>query len=285
MVRELAQALPYIIVGLFILALLLFLVSLQQLRRGRTGSYWRLRREAGQRGGQLFLISLALFVLAIAIAIFSGLGDLAYQRLRQALESNNPDIVHGVALSSATVSAPASPTPTTTKTPSPTLTRTPQPNTATPSSTPLPTSTSTPSTTYTPTVTLTPSATFEVTLAVTLPTSAVQVASTAGVDITSAALDVASDGTGVNPGNSFAAGAKRLYFFIQFHDMTPGVTLTRVLYREGIPVQAQTSLWSMDAAGSSYFFFGSEAGYPVGAYEIKLFAGQTLLSTFAFRLQ
>src|SRR5690554_6241934 len=74
---ELARFVPHIVVGLLILAFLLFLLAVQQLRVGRRGPYWRMRREAGQRGGQLFLMSVALFGVAAAIAFFSGFAALA----------------------------------------------------------------------------------------------------------------------------------------------------------------------------------------------------------------
>lgn len=284
MVRTLAQALPYVIAGLFGLAVLLFLISLQQLRRGRTGSYWRLRRQAGQRGGQLFLVSIGLFGLALAITLFSGLADVAYQKIKAALENNDPNVVHGVALSSATPASVETVTPPASQTATAPPTATAQPDTATAPPTASATPTLIPSASSIPTLTLTPSATFENILALTPPTSAVQPSSKASVEITNAALEVATDGTPINPGNAFTANAKRIYLFIQFHDMTPGVSLTRILYREGIPIQGQSYLWSLEASGNNYFFFGADEGYPAGHYEVKLFVGQTEVSQYTFSL-
>ena len=85
--RLIATILPYVIVAMLALALALFVLALQQLRRGRTGPYWRLRRQAGERGGQLFLASVTLFGLAFALAFFSGLADLALDGIRRSLSS------------------------------------------------------------------------------------------------------------------------------------------------------------------------------------------------------
>ena len=63
MERELVRLLPYSYCGMFVLGVLLFLLALHQLRRRRTGAYWRMRRRAGERGGRLFLLSVALIVV------------------------------------------------------------------------------------------------------------------------------------------------------------------------------------------------------------------------------
>ncbi len=284
MLRTVAQALPYIIAGLFGLALLLFLISLQQLRRGRTGSYWRLRRDAGQRGGQLFLLSVALFGIAMALAIFSGLADLAYQRIKSALENSNPDAVHGIALSTPTYPVFMTNTPTATVTPTLTLSPTPQPETATPTITISPIPSDMPPASLTPTITATASATFESILFLVPPTSAVQPLANARIDLTAAALDIAADGSPSNAGDQFPANTKRVFFFFDYANMTPGVTWTRILYREGIPIQGQSYEWSLPSSGTGYFFFGSQDGYPAGNYEVRLFLGDSQISNLVFTL-
>ena len=65
MEREIARLLPQILLGMFIVGVLLFLLSLQQLRRRRTGAYWRLRRRAAERGGKLFLVEQQKRVLRV----------------------------------------------------------------------------------------------------------------------------------------------------------------------------------------------------------------------------
>ncbi|RMF76429.1 MAG: hypothetical protein D6737_20200, partial [Chloroflexi bacterium] len=78
--RDIIDVFPQVIGGLLAVALLLFLISLQQLRVGRTGSYWRQRRNAGTRGGRLFLFSTGLFIFAAAAGLFFVLGLLATGR-------------------------------------------------------------------------------------------------------------------------------------------------------------------------------------------------------------
>ena len=60
--------------------------------------------------------------------------------------------------------------------------------------------------------------------------------------------------------------------------MENGVAWSRVLYRDGVAVQGNTLLWSLGSDGSSYFFFGDEAGYTPGAYEVRLFVGDQEVS-------
>jgi hypothetical protein len=282
MLRSLVQVLPPIIAGLFGLSLLLFIIALHQLRQGRQGAYWRLRRQAGQRGGQLFLISIVFFGIALALAIFSGLGDLAYQRLKSALENSDPNALHGVALSTATSVPVVTTEPPPSRTPTSTFSPTVRPATSTATPSPPPTGTTPPS--LTPTLTYTPSPTFENVLLLTPPTSAVLPVSDAAIEITAAALDATADGKPLNPGTAFAANVKRLYVFIRFNTMTPGVTWTRVLYRDGVPIQGQSYLWSLGTDGESYFFFGSADGYQSGHYQVKIFLSTSEISRLSFTL-
>src|SRR5215212_7555331 len=98
MEREIARLLPYLLIGMFVLGLLTFLISLQQLRRRRTGAYWRLRRRAGDRGGKLFLLSIALMVGSVVLTVITGLGTLAYKNINRYL-SRGPDDLYGIILS------------------------------------------------------------------------------------------------------------------------------------------------------------------------------------------
>jgi hypothetical protein len=294
--RLVATALPYVIVAMLLLALVLFVLALQQLRRGRTGPYWRLRRQAGQRGGQLFLISVALFGVAFALAFFSGLADLALNGLNSAL-SRNPDGLRGVVIPTLT-DLVLLPTQDATDTPdvrattqaarsaATTLTAlrpsdTPLPSeTAVPSETPLPTGTPMP--THTPTTTLTPTPTFESVLQLTPPVSDQEPPRGAAIELMAAASGVASDNAPVEPGAEFAAGIERIYFFVRFENMENGVTWTRVLLREGVPIQGQSYRWSLGQSGESYFFFGDASGYPPGNYEARIFISADEASRLGF---
>jgi hypothetical protein len=280
MIDLLASLLPQIIIGLLVLAAVLFLISLQQLRRGRTGPYWRLRRTAGQRGGQLFLASIALFGIAFALALFSGLADLAYTRLRTMLNTD-PDAPKGVALPTLTPTLRFTWTPTPSPTPTATHTPTDVPDTETPVPSPTPTETTTPRPSLTPSPTLTPSATFETVLAITPPASRVTPRQGAAINITAASSGLDSDGA-VNPTTTFPAGTPRIYLTFTYRQMNDGITWTRILYRDGIQIQGGSYIWSLGENGESFFFFGSETGYPPGEYKIRLYLGEEEVEAFDF---
>jgi hypothetical protein len=285
MTRLLVTLLPYIIVGLYVVGLILFLLSLQQLRRGRTGPYWRLRRAAGQRGGQLFLLAIALIGVASALALFSGLADLAYKRLTGTLV-DDPNVPKGVVLPTLTPPMPFTSTPPLTATQkvsaSPTPTLIPPSKTIQASVTSSATATST--VTLTPTNTAIPTATFESILALTPQPSEKQPRAGAKVEITTAAQGISPDQSPIQPSTQFDAGVQRIYFFFTYQAMDDGIGWSRILFRDGIPVQGQSYLWSLGEAGSSYFFFGTEEGYPAGEYEVRLFLGDQAASTFVFTI-
>lgn len=283
-VRELAALLPYIIGGMLALAVALFLVSVYLLRRGRTGSYWRLRREAGQRGGQLLLASVALIVVAIALAVFSGLADVAYTQLRNFLNRDS-DIPKGVSLPSATPTSRLTSTPTPTQTATPT--HTPQDtSTPLPSLTPslLPTTTPTATETALPSLTPTPIPTAQDILIITPQTEGRAPDENAALTITSVASGILPDQTPIQPNDEFEVGIHRIYILFDYQQMDSGVAWTRILYRDGQPIQGQSYLWSLSSSGSTHFFFGNESGYPAGNYEVRLFLAGQETSRFTFRI-
>ena len=294
MTQLLATILPYLIVGMLALALALFLVALQQLRRGRTGPYWRLRRQAGQRGGQLLLLALALFSVAFALAFFSGLADLALD----AVFLRNRGGLQGVIIPSATAISDRTATPTrpvtvdarqliqATQNALLTLTALPPPtqiSTAVPTATL--TATTTPTVTDTPTVTATPTATFESVLNLTPMESARQPRPGAMIELVDAAVGAAEDGTPLDPATTFEAGIQRIYLFIRYEEMDNGVSWSRILYREDVPIQGQSYIWSLGEAGSSYFFFGDAGGYPAGSYEVRIYLGTEEISRLDFTIR
>ena len=79
-----------------------------------------------------------------------------------------------------------------------------------------------------------------------------------------------------------AAGVKRIYLFFSYRGLESGVAWTRVLYRNGAPLQGSSLLWSLDGEGSSYFFFGSDEGYPAGKYRVEIRLGETVVNLFEF---
>ena len=77
----------------------------------------------------------------------------------------------------------------------------------------------------------------------------------------------------VDPQNSFGPGTTRIYFFVQFRGMEPGVVWRRSLYRDGELIDGSNYLWGSEAEGRTYFFFGDDNGFPPGSYEIRLYLG------------
>lgn len=286
-VQQIINALPVILIIMGAVSLVLFVLALQQLRRGRTGPYWRARRNAGQRGGRLFLASVGLFILTVALAVYSGLAGIAYTQINLLL-ANDPSGLKGVSLPTATDPSDPTRTPTATITPvpptwTPSATATSSPTaSATPSGTPSKTATPTPTITQTPTITWTPTATFEVVLSLTPVSSTREPRQDAAINLTTAAAGVNPDGTPRDPGNVFPPGSTRIFFFFNYSQMDNGLAWSRILYREGVPVQGQSYQWSMGESGSAYFFFGDQNGYPPGQYEVRLFLGADETSHLTF---
>ena len=71
----LQNLIPYLVAGMLLFAVLLFVIALWNFRRGRREPYWRLRRAASLHGWDLFLVSVVLFFLAAGVCVFSGLAQ------------------------------------------------------------------------------------------------------------------------------------------------------------------------------------------------------------------
>jgi hypothetical protein len=292
--QQIATFLSYLIIGLFVIALGLFLLSIQQLRRGRKGPYWRIRRQSSQRGGVMFLASIGLFAVALALAFYSGLANLAFRGVDDFFRQSRSGLV-GVVVPTETPTPLVSDTPTLEPTPTATLTNTAVPTvtdvpTGTPTSTltstltETPTSTLTPTITLTPTFTLTPSATFERVLNLTPPAPGIPARAGASIEIISASDMPAVPESAPQDTPVLPAGLTRIYVFIRYRSMNDGVAWSRVLYRDGLPVQGQAYIWGQGASGQSLFFFGNDEGYAPGEYEARLYLGDEEVSRFAFTI-
>ncbi len=286
MPESLQNILVYLTGAFFVLALLVVLIALRLFRRSRTDIFWRRRREAGQRGWRLFLfggVLLALSAVAcVSSVVLSVFGDdETPTTATEVAGARTADVLDVTATPSleplpttALVDNEATLAPQPAESTEPPVTQTPAPTvvviiTATPPlTTPLPT----PFATFTPYVTPV--------------VSSVTPSPDAALEIT--ALDSAiSDQLGpVNPSTSFEAGIARIYLFVDFRNMTQGVLWKRELYRGGELVDGNAYLWGSETEGSSYFFFGSDTGFPVGDYEIRLTIGeaQTPISSVRFTI-
>lgn len=148
--RELYATAPLVFGGVLLLGVVLFAVSLALLRRRRTGESYRLRRRAGERGGRLFILSVALLILGAAGALAWIVVSLVFHQELYPSINRGEDDVYGVDIPVSTLDALTA----LAMTPTATLTFTPS-STFTPTDTPTPTATFTPSATPTPLPTLT----------------------------------------------------------------------------------------------------------------------------------
>jgi hypothetical protein len=289
MERELVRWLPYFLLGMFVLGLLLFLFALYQLRLRRTGSYWRLRRRAGDRGGRLFVLSVFLMAASVVLTLISGLGALAFKNVSTLLNRGS-DNLYGIVL------PPALGLTATRVAVADAFTATHEATEERPTATPSPTPSHVPVTllpTFTPTATLTPTAsqtatpTIEVGQYLTAIFNATPRAPDADAHLSLDAADdqVSDDGSAPAPKTAFAAGIRRIYLFMSFEHMTNGVAWSRVLLRDGVAVQGNTLLWSLGSDGNSYFFFGKDDGYAAGSYEARLFIGDHEVTSLHFDVQ
>lgn len=292
--QQIATILPYVLVSMFLLAIMLFILALQQLRRGRKGAYWRLRRQAGQRGGRLLLAAVGLLILTLGLAFYSGLAAIAFRGIDSVFGRNDSSYA-GVFVPTLTPTRDETPTPSATPTLTLTATQvstvtirptTQIPETATLTASPTETSTVTltPTLTQTPSITPPPSATFAVMLRLTPPSSARPAAENARINLIAADDEVTRNATPLEPQSVFAAGIKRIYLFMNFQDMENGAAWTRILFRDDVPIQGQAYLWSMGREGSGYFFFGNDAGYEAGQYEVRIYLRDEVVSQFPFTI-
>lgn len=267
------NALVILTVGLFVVALLLFVFSTHFFRRSRNDTYWRRRRDAGQRG-------LRAFVLAFVLLIASGVTCLLTV-LATLIDDKNAAGSTPITIADLPTSTP-SPTDITLDTPQSVSTDIP-PETALP--TPDNQRANTPADTLTPIVVVvtatpvtTPSATpFPTFTPMATMDAATQVTPRPGASITITALDdrISDTLNAVNPRGTFIAGTRRIYFFVTFRNMSEGVRWTRQLFKEESLVDENSYAWGLESNGTTYFFFGSSKGFEPGEYEIRLFVGDS----------
>lgn len=260
----LTEPIFYILGAMLAAALLFFLAALWQLRIARTSPYWLRRKSSGQRGGQLFLVALVLFLLAGGASILTGAAQVALG-----------DLLAVPPTATATAPPPTDtpqPTPDIEATVAAALTGTAlsQPD---PSPTPPP-----PSATHTITATASPTAVPVFTL--TPPASALEPRAGAVLEV----LGVSAGPEETPSTEAFTAGLRRLYVHYRWRNMDAGVTWTRLLLADGQAVQGGVYRWSGVAQGEGLFFFGREDGYPPGLYEVRLYLGQEETGRYSFSI-
>ncbi len=288
--QQIASILTYVIIGLFILAFILLILALQQLRRGRRGPYWRLRRQASQRGAALLLGAVGLLAIGLALAFYSGLAALAFRGIDDIFEQSRRQFI-GVIVPTETLTVPVTATLTPSGTPSPTRTPTATPTdqptatlTLTATATQSPTSTLTPTITRTLTATPTVTATVDSVLRLTPPVPGRPARNGARLQLNTVTAGLVENNGAAVSDTTLPTGLNRIYVYMSFENMTYGVVWSRVLYRDGQPVQGQAYLWSQGEAGDSFFFFGNVDGYPPGNYEVRLFIDTREMSRLEFAI-
>lgn len=90
----------------------------------------------------------------------------------------------------------------------------------------------------------------------------------------------------VAPKTTFPVGLQRLYIYFSYADVLPDELIQKTLLRDGEVLMQQTSVWGMTpSTGETFFFFGMQAGFPAGTYEIRLTIGDALLASSTFVIQ
>lgn len=267
------NALVFLTASLFVVAVLLFVFSAHFFRRSRTDTYWRRRRDAGQRGLRVFVIAFVLMIASGVTCLFTVLAALidgnngadSTPTAVAELVTNTPmptDIMPDTPQEVATDASTDTPPPTIENQPTPTPADTATPVvvvvTATPEITPS----------VTPFPTFTPLATLDKTIRVT---------PRPGASLTITALDdrISDTLSPVNPRAAFITGTRRIYYFVTFRNMSEGVQWTRQLYKDKTLIDETSYVWGLESNGTSFFFFGSNKGFEPGEYEIRLFVGDS----------
>lgn len=285
--------------ALFFVAVLTVLLAFWSLRRGRRDATWMFRRAATQRGGRLLM--LGLFMMFMSGLICGSNMVIAYVVKR----NETPTAV-------VFLDPTETPTPRFSSTPSPslTLTTTLTPTILIPTSAPLATDLPTETPTLTPTQTLTPSHTPTrdplATLAPTdppspsptatatplptetpLPTATPEVRlpivatiqsnvtppANARLLITALDTQISGASSPITANTAFSAGFNRIYYFVTYTSMGPGMLWRGTLSHDGAVINRFERQWGTAVNGATYFFFASESGFQPGEYEIKLYFG------------
>lgn len=278
---------PYAAVGLFTVAVLTVLIAMLTLRRGRRDTTWMFRRATIQRGGRLLMIGLFTMFMSALVCGSNVVVGLVLKRNEtptavvffDPTETATPEYSATPTITpSATIIIPTNaplatdlPTETATLTPTHTLPPTHTPTldpaaTIAPTETPTiapPTDTETPSPTFTPTP--------EIRLS--MVQSSVTPPSNARLMITALDTQVSGDSSPIKANTSFPAGFNRIYYFVTYSSMGPGMLWRGTLSQDGTIINRFERQWGTAINGTAYFFFAAESGFQSGEYEIRLYFG------------
>lgn len=290
---------PVAAVGLFVAALLTVLVALWTLRRGRRDATWIFRRATIQRGGRLLMIGLFMMFMSALVCGSNVVVGLVLKRNETPtavvfLDPTETPTPKNSTTPTETSSPTETPTPTIiiptnaplatdlpTETMTATLTATPLPThtpthdplaTLAPTHTPTPIPTETPTLppTATPSETPTPEGRLPIVASV---QSSVTPPSNARLMITALDTQVSGESSPLVANTAFPAGFNRIYYFVTYSNMGPGMLWRGTLSQNGTIINRFERQWGTAINGVAYFFFASESGFQPGEYEIRLYFG------------
>jgi hypothetical protein len=137
-----------------------------------------------------------------------------------------------------------------------------------------------------PTITPTqPTPTQTATPAIATAETSIEVPEGASLTITAISSRITANLLPLDPGDSFAAGIPRIYFFFDYENLTQGVSWSQVLLYNGEVVRSQTETWTWGAVGKDvYYYFETRGGWPAGAYEVQFYLGDQLAASKTFTL-
>jgi hypothetical protein len=137
-----------------------------------------------------------------------------------------------------------------------------------------------------PTITPTqPTPTQTATPAIATAETSIEVPEGASLTITAISSRITANLLPLDPGDSFAAGIPRIYFFFDYENLTQGVSWSQVLLYNDEVVRSQTETWAWGAVGKDvYYYFETRGGWPAGSYEVQFYLGDQLAASETFAL-
>ena len=247
------SAVRWILVALGIGILLSLATGLTAGREAQRLPFYALRRRATQRGLRYFLVA-AIFGLMAALAWLVG---------PQALNVGVAEI--------------AVPTFTATPSASPTLTLSPTTTlTYAPSATSGP-----PTVTFTPSKTPTETGTARLPLAIVTPIPSTTVTPPAGAVISPISITPFFDYQARQASDYFDPTGKTLYAVFGYDNFATGMQWSAVWYRDAAPIFIETLAWDAGTGGWGYSELALDP-WPVGTYEVRMFAGERWLRSATF---
>ncbi|MBN1122140.1 MAG: hypothetical protein JXJ17_13770 [Anaerolineae bacterium] len=137
-----------------------------------------------------------------------------------------------------------------------------------------------------PTITPTqPTPTQTPTLAIATAETSIEVPEGASLTLTAISSRITANLLPLDPGDSFAAGIPRIYFFFDYENLAQGVSWSQVLLYNGEVVRSQTETWTWGAVGKDvYYYFETRGGWPAGVYEVQFYLGDQLAASKTFTL-